>query len=315
VVGVEVRSGMLPALDGCVTVGRMATALTVGGDGDLAGALELLVADLGLRSAVLREATGGLLAVAGGVMHAVPLTRRPPGGRPQAAAIELPVNAGDHLVATLTVVGARPSQLPALRACAAVLALRLGSRPAAAPALFAAADAEVSALADALHDGPVQDLVVARYAADAAVARSDAAGARDAVQGALVAVRRALWLLRPRGAADGGLTSALCALADQLSTWGTTPLLLDLDPHAAAQLSPAEATTAYRLVQAVATGTEPVSVVLRLTSGDDVVLTIDGGQPLPSAGWTARAHALGARLTTPLGRLELAFSSRLDVAP
>jgi signal transduction histidine kinase len=319
VVGVQVRSGALASADGCVTVGRVATLLTAGSEADLPDALDLLVADLGLRSAVLREASGtgrgDVLAVAGGVMHAVPLSRGPGGRRPQAAAVELPVHAGDRVIATLTVVGGRPSQLPALRACAAVLALRLDSRPSPAPEVFAAADAEVNALADALHDGPVQDLVVARYAADAAAAAADPARSRDAVQGALVAVRRALWLLRPRGAADGGLSGALCALSDQLARWGTTPLLLELDADADAGLSPAQAAAAYRLVQAVATGAEPVTVTLRRTPDGGCALTVVGGQPLPSAAWTARAHALGARLTSTPGRQELAFSSRLELAP
>ena len=147
---------------------------------------------------------------------------------------------------------------------------------------------------------------------------ADPVGARDAVQAALVAARRALWQLRPRGAAEGGLVAALCALADQYAQWGTTPLLLDLDADAAAELGPAEATTAYRLVQAVTDqrrlGCEPVSVTLT-RSGSDLLLQVDGGTSLSSTSWTARAHALGARLSSTPGRLLLAFPSRLEVAP
>jgi hypothetical protein len=321
VVGVEVRSGLLPMPDGCVTVGRVAALLTHGGETGLSAALDLLVADLGLRSAVLREVTdtrpGGVLAIAGDVMHAVPLAPRPRAGRADSTAVELPVSGADRLVATLTVVGARPSQLPALRACAAVLALRLHAHPVPAPEVFAAADAEVDALADALHDGPVQDLVVARYAADAALGAADQAAARDAVQAALVALRRALWLLRPRGGTEGRLADALSALSDQLCSSGAAPLLLELDERAVAALTSAEAAAAYRLVQAVATehaGGESVRVALH-RDGDELRLEVDGGHVVPSPSWTARARALGARLTSTPGRLLLAFPSRLEVAP
>ena len=74
-------------------------------------------------------------------------------------------------------------------------------------AVLSLAEAEADAAADALHDGALQALVVARYAADAAVRGADPAAARDAVQHALVALRRAVWLLRPRG--DRGLLEAL----------------------------------------------------------------------------------------------------------
>ena len=81
-------------------------------------------------------------------------------------------------------------------------------------AVLALAEAEAAATADALHDGALQALVVARYAADAAVRGGDPAAARDAVQQALVALRRAVWQLRPRG--DQGLVTALEQLAVQI---------------------------------------------------------------------------------------------------
>ncbi len=77
--------------------------------------------------------------------------------------------------------------------------------------MLALAEADADAAADGLHDGALQALVVARYAADAAVRGGDPAAARDAVQEALVALRRAVWLLRPRGAQ--GLLEALRQLA------------------------------------------------------------------------------------------------------
>ena len=307
----EVRSGVLPPLDACATVGRVAALLADQGERGLPAALDLLVGRLGLRSAVLRETVdgrpGGVLAVSGDTLHAVPQMRVVGGAtapRTPDSSIEIPVSAAGRHVATVTVVGARPSQLPVLRACAAVLGLLdrrdVGPLPIA---LLDAADADAHALADALHDGPVQDLVVARYAADAAVRGADPVGARDAVQAALIALRRALWLLRPRGASGEELPAALRALSDQLVIAGRPALILDLDPDAAAALAPQAASTSYRLVQSVV-GDEPVTVSLR-AERTSVVLEVDGGRPLAHGRWTDRARALGAELHTTRGRLLL----------
>lgn len=307
----EVRPGVLPPVDACATVGRVAALLAEQGERGLPAALDLLVHRLGLRSAVLREVRdgrpGAVLTVAGETLHAVPPMRLVRSGRPTdaaTAAIEIPVSANGRHVATVTVVGARPSQLPVLRACAAVLGLldRRDSGPLAL-ALLDAADADAHALADALHDGPVQDLVVARYAADAAVRSADAAGARDAVQGALVALRRALWLLRPRPSTGEELPAALRALSEHLVAAGRPPLTLDLDPAALEVLGPQAASTSYRLVQSVV-GDEPVTVSLRAERAT-LVLQVDGGRPLPAGRWNDRASALGAELHTHRGRLLL----------
>ena len=307
----EVRSGVLPPLDACATVGRMAGLLADHGERGLPAALELLVDRLGLRSAVLREVVdgrpGAVLAVSGETLHAVPpmrvVTR---GTTPRSTAIEVPVSAGGRHVATIQVVGARPSQLPVLRACAAVLGLLDRRDPdELALALLDAADADAHALADALHDGPVQDLVVARYAADAAVRADDPAGARDAVQSALVALRRALWLLRPRGTSGAELPAALRALSDQLATAGRPALDLRIDPAAVAALPAQAASTAYRLVQSVV-GDAPLVVRLGAEPGL-IVLEVDGGRALPAGRWKDRAQALGAELTTTRGRLRFAL--------
>ena len=307
----EVRSGVVPPLDACATVGRIAALLAEQGERGLPAALDLLVHRLGLRSAVLRETVdgrpGGVLAVSGETLHAVPLMRLVGAWGPHVpdSTIEIPVSASGRHVATVTVVGARPSQLPVLRACAAVLGLLDRRDPRPLPlALLDAADADAHSLADALHDGPVQDLVVARYAADAAVRGADPVGARDAVQAALVALRRALWLLRPRGGSGEELASALRALSDQLVVTGRPALALDLDPHAAAALSPQAASTSYRLVQCVAAGDDPVAVSLRAERAT-LVLEVDGGRPLPPGRWNDRARALGAELHIDRGRLRL----------
>lgn len=306
-------------------VGRLAAALATAPDRGLPGALDLLVSGLGLRSAVLRSAASAdLLGVAGEVVHAVPVRR----GRGRAEAVlELPVHgAGGRELARLTVVGGRPSHLPALRASAAVLGLALEVRaPAqdrtpASPAveeLLRGGEHGYDDAADQLHDGPVQALVAARYACDAAVRGGSALDARDAVQEALVELRRSLWHLRPRG--EEGLPGALEQLSHRLAESGRPGLLLALDRPAAELLGPAARTTAYRLVQAVALGERDAPVRVALRPGPDTVqLHVDGGAPLPDPDrWVRRARALGGDLASTAGRLRLvlpATAAPLDPA-
>ena len=159
-------------------------------------------------------------------------------------------------------------------------------------ALLAAADLDADELGDGIHDGALQALVVARYAADAAVRGGDPALARDAVQEALVALRRAVWLLRPRGAEN------LAAALDDLSARLDAPLVLDVDPAAAAALTPAARAVAYRFVQATGAGTVSLT-----HDGDTALLAVDG-EVADTAGWAARARAVGGRLEGP-ARLRL----------
>jgi hypothetical protein len=286
--------GSTPAVvDPCVVLGRLAEQLAAGTD--LASVLDDLAHDLGLRTAVLRTPGGGLMAVGGEALHAVPHMRAIPLTGP---ALELPVFGHDGVeVASLTVVGARPSLLPALRACAGVLGLALVPSGSLAD-LLEDAQADNDDVADRLHDGPVQSLVYARYTADAAVRGGDPAAARDAVQVALVELRRTLWSLRPRGAS--GLCSAVEQLVAHLAERGAAPLTLS----AAADVAGPRAVLAYRLVQAVS-GEEPVRVVLRSES-NHVQVDIEGGAALPSAHrWARRARALSCDLTASAGRLRL----------
>ena len=274
-------------------VGRVAALLATGAP--LAEALAVVVDGLGLTSAVLRDGRddGGLLAVAGEVVHAVPAMR------PEAAAgLDLAVG-GDGAV--LTVAGARPTQLPLLRGACAVLGLALAARAAAVPPDEDDADRVADALADALHDGPVQVLVAARYACDAAVRGGDPAAARDAVQEAVVALRRTMWHLRPRGAAD--LPAALAALADRRAEAGEPPLALVVDADAAGRLSPPARALAYRLVQAA----RPDRVVLAATAAAaDVRLDLDGDVVLDGPDrWLRRLRALGGDLVPAPGRLRV----------
>ena len=325
--------GRTSTVDGSVVVGRLANLLAQGGTAALPPALDLLVSDLGLRSAVLRGTTspgangpGELRAVAGDVVHAVPRMRVVRADEPAGPSVELPVGGTRRAAATLTVVGARPSQLPTLRAAAAVFGLALAdpdqppvrrSTPPPA-ALLSAAEADRDELADALHDGPVQSLLAARYAADAALRsapdeRSAAAlaGVRDAVQEAVVAVRRTLGHLRPRATGAGGLAEALHDLSGRLEEEGGPALTLALDEAAADAVAPAVAQLLYRVVQAVSAGAAgPVRVRLRRHDAARgparALLELDGGSALATPErWALKARALGGDLTASAGRLRL----------
>lgn len=172
-----------------------------------------------------------------------------------------------------------------------------------AVALLTAADADADAFADRLHDGALQALVVARYAADACVRGGDPALARDAVQEALVALRRAVWDLRPRGGDD--LATSLAELSQRRAASGSGALQLDVDLDACRRLAPAARAAAYRYVQAAATSDGPTDVRLAV-DGRHAVLDA-GGTPDDVPGWVARATALGGRLDTsgPTTRLLL----------
>ena len=174
------------------------------------------------------------------------------------------------------------------------------------------AQTELDAWADALHDGAVQSLVVARYAADAAVRGGDPVLVRDAVQVALVALRRTLWHLRPRG--GQGLAAALEALSERLVEAGGSSLSLTYDPTA--ELTNAAAMTAYRLVQAVTqplVGAERVRVTVR-RQGERVLVDIDGGTlSLGVEPWARRALAVGGDLSAGAGRLRLSLPAARDL--
>ena len=163
-------------------------------------------------------------------------------------------------------------------------------------ALLAAADQEADALADRLHDGVLQSLVVARYAADAAVRGADPACARDAVQDALVALRRMVWQLRPRGTRS--FPDAVSALSAQRTSLGGAPLdLVISNRDADAGLCGSGRALAYRLVQAAVAEPGPVRVAVQ-TEGRFVTVSVTGGlgsQTLPPTLWNTRARALGGR--------------------
>jgi signal transduction histidine kinase len=280
--------------DHAVVLGNLAVALAEGTP--IPQALHAFAADLGLRTAVVRSGAGELLGVGG--LHAVPQMRGLASSDPT---LELPLSGAPG--GSLTVVGARPSQLPVLRAAAAVLGLA-SRQSARVEEVLEGAEQDRDELADALHDGPVQSLVVARYAADAAVRGGDPAVARDAVQQALVELRRTLWHLRPRGAT--GLLEAFRGLSAQLVDAGGPPLQIVGDLAAVEVLRGAAATAAFRLVQSVAhPDGSPVRIVLRRDE-DQLVLELEGAAALHSPErWVQRVRALSGDLSAPTGRLRL----------
>jgi signal transduction histidine kinase len=275
--------------DACAVLGRFAALLAEGRP--LPEALHLLAGGLSARTLVVRSLAGELLGVGGEALQAV-------SGTVQAPGLELPVpGASGEPVATLSVKGGRPSQLPALRASAAILGLALSAR-AAVDQQILVQDHEraMDDLADALHDGPMQSLMVARYAADAAVRGGDPVAARTALQDAVVELRQLVWKIRPRG--EAGLEAALRELADRSAKDGHPPLSLHL-PAAPADVEPAAAALVYRVVQASAA--REVSVSLQ---EEGVCVEIKGGLPSVPR-WTRRAEALGCRLTASTDQCRL----------
>lgn len=262
------------SVDPVLALGAFATLLADGSA--VPEALEALCTQIGADGIVLRDAAGPVLA-----------------GNPELAGplVELPVHGrSGALVATMSVSGSHAADLPVLRGAAAVLGL----------ALMPADDLlehEQDALADALHDGPVQALVVARYASDAAVRGGDAVAARDAVQSALVDVRRFLWHLRPRGAS--GLVEALDQLSTHLVEAGHPAVGVLGDVEVASALHGPPAVLAYRLVQALARPGGPGTRVTLRADGLRLVVDVDGGTPLADPErWERRARSLGGSLSS-----------------
>lgn len=176
--------------------------------------------------------------------------------------------------------------------------------------VLALADADADAFADTLHDGVLQALVVARYAADSVVRGGDPLLARDAVQEALVALRRAVWLSRPRG--DAGLVTALRDLAAHRASGDEPVLRLELDELACAALSPTAASVAHRVVQHA--GAVPLTV--RVTRGPGPVVQVALDAPLPDpAADAVRARAAGGCLSASADSTVLTLPLPQALAP
>ena len=209
---------------------------------------------------------------------------------------------------TTRVLSGVPAQRTSTAAPAA--AEDAGAATPLAEALLAQTEADAATLADALHDGVLQSLVVARYASDAAVRGADPLVARDAVQDALVALRRLVSELRPR--TGDGLGPALQDLATRRVAAGSAPLRLDLDAPAAQALPATAAAVAYRLVQRACTSQPvPLTVSVRMADAEDAVLVeLDAQVPdaaaealrARSVGGSFAVHDTGASLRLPLPR-------------
>lgn len=267
--------------DACAVLGRFAALLAEGRP--LPEALHLLATGTGVRTLVVRSTAGELLGVGGEALQAV-------SSMAQDVGLQFPVpGAAGEPVATLAVRGGRPSQLPTLRAAASVLGLALSARAAVDQrTLVEDHERAMDELADVLHDGPMQSLMVARYAADAVVRGGDPVAARDALQDAVVEMRQLVWRLRPRGA--DGLQAALRQLADSRIRDGLEPLVLDL-PSAGADVEPVTAALAYRLVQ------ESSAREVRVSLQPEGVCVEIKGVPSSVPRWKRRAEAVGCRLT------------------
>lgn len=194
---------------------------------------------------------------------------------------------------------------------------------------------ERGALADRLHDGPLQDLVATRYLADLTVqaaARSatpatvaERLGAvRDAAQDALVGTRRLLGSLTARCADGTGLTQALAALgtagggaggggrgAAGGAARGGGGLAVEVQAADAGTLPPGIAIVAYRLVQALLADTAErgaTTAVVRARRTSDALEVSVAGSVAPDleapavARWVVRIGMLGGTiLTDPTG--------------
>lgn len=212
----------------------------------------------------------------------------------------------DALVGLLAVVAPLGGQATAHPAAPGVPAAPAVPAPRAHPAapadlvarLLGLGDAERREAAHCLHDGPMQALVAARYAADLAAlrvkaatadradaaaeeARTAAAGVRDVVQQGLVEARRTLWRLRPQAADGRDLAGALQVLADWLRDGGQLRVTVEA-PEPPGPLPALAAVTTYRLVQesldaAVGRGAVQATVSVRTSGGALRVDVADDG--------------------------------------
>lgn len=252
-----------------------------------------------------------------------------------AASVELESATGCVAVGTPLAAAGRTAGVPVVRAGAVVgvlhlahgrsrprlvesvadlLAVALVADPALGAALLAEAEADLEAVAGRLHDGPAQDAVASRYAANllarGVMTTEDVSDALDRVSRGL---REAVSDLHSRGH-DGDVGAALRVLAE---SHGDVTLTVGEDLPA---LASATATLGYRVVQAALVLGGAVSV---LPGGDGSVDVVVAGLPGGLAHevqrrFLARCAALGAQVDPePVSlrlRLPAAGNLRKDTA-
>ena len=290
-------------------VGEAAALLADGGPDLVPRLLCLLATSLGLpRSAVTIE-----LPPTVGAAHlgqVLPLQRRPGAG----VRTELPLTAGGRLAGILVITGGDPAGTvgpAALRTFGDLLASALTPRsvPAAQPVEL---EEDYAEIAGTLHDGPIQTLLAARFAAQLVTRNGDddLGEVSALVSDALRELRRVMWELRPR--TGQGLGAALEQLAAHDAA-GPAPRLFDVtvDRAAAARLSPAAAAIAYRLTQTILRGAASALRVTVRPGGTltAVTLQISGADAdIPDVDrWQRRAALAGGRLRVERGCVRLDF--------
>lgn len=254
--------------------------------------------------------------------------------------VEVPLRSGGRVSAVLAVrcpVPLTAGDLALVQGFADLLALALDAdRPRLDAARYVLDEederAEISA---ALHEGPVQSLVAARYALETvastgAVDKADTAGtagtgdaaagpalvaARAVVQQSLDDVRRVLSPLRAR-ALSGDVVTSLRRLLDDLRRHGCAVRLVVVRPSQGV-VSPACAVTAYRIVAAALHGvTGPATVAVDCDSAT-VTVTVTGARDPVDAGalarWTRRVAAFDGRLERHLDGVTLELPTSLPV--
>ena len=182
-----------------------------------------------------------------------------------------------------------------------------GAARAAWEAAVQLAEVDAGRLADELHNGLMQSLVVIRHAVARRPAGGSAEGlpdADDAVREALAETRRTVWHLRPRVTSDIGVGAALDDLAARLRADADFDLAHDAS-RVPADLSVARAVVVYRAVQELALAVVAVGasrLVVDVTDDADgtLVLRHEGSAEVDAAlaqsSWRARGAALGVRV-------------------
>lgn len=243
---------------------------------------------------------------------------RPDGGR---WVLDVPVRAAGEPLGVLTATAATPFstwRADALLALADVLALALSAGPRATHVAGRAGlddEADRAQVAAVLHETVGRALVTVRYTAEqVAAGRADPAALDDPVRAALTAYRQAQRDLRAH-ALDAGLRAALRELAARGEGdrpddgWRPVEVSVHADDPALDEVAPAVAVTVQRVAEAALRGAKGRALVVAVTQGATVKLTVECADNAYDAGelvrWARRASALGGAMWHRPGGVEL----------